>query len=103
MAQMQYEQGHLMRIHNSDMKVWVNLVTGLRLAPTPLDECVYDGLEVYCYFLDSGYRVKTLVGHIPNDNISDEAAHLLHSNKSCGKLQIIDSGVGHRVLASIMQ
>ena len=85
------------------MKVLVKLIAGLRLTPTPLDECEYDGLQVYCYFLDSGDRVKTLVGYLQKDNICEEATHLLYSNGSCGKLKIIDSGVGHRVLARIME
>ena len=92
-----------MKYYNSDMKVGVKLVAGLRLTPTPLDECEYDGMQVYCYFLDFGYRVKTLVGCIENENLRGEAADRLHSNNSCGKLQIIDSGAVDRVLAIITE
>jgi hypothetical protein len=41
--------------------------------------------------------------YIENDNLRDEASDRLHSNNSCGKLQIIDSGTVGRVLAIITE
>jgi len=68
----------------------VDRVYGLRLPPTPLDECEFERNKVYCYFKDFGETIRQHVGFIEN-------------NRNCaGRLLILSQGDGHAFRARVV-
>ena len=71
-------------------KVTIYMDEVVRLTPTPLDRCTFEGSKVFAHFEDFGEPVKVRIGFFEN------------AGAYSGELQILTTGNGYDLSARVL-